>query len=324
MPLLHRGQRRPGRVGEQELVQGGHRRLLRSAHGRHEDEVRVLLQDHLEREVLQERVLAVRDVDAAQVLEHLAGHVVAALGAHARGVRAQEQDRRGLVALLAGDGRLDARLDVRAVLLVEVLAAGDAGEDLEHAQVVVKGLHVKVGAGHARALQRAADVRVLGDVGGEDGKVHPGAENRLQVRGLERADVDRVLGKADHALVKGLLRGGADLAAGQDPHVRKAGLRREDARGRGGQGDGAAVVVGKGDGGLARVRLGGGGGARAQKKEQREQEGGHGGPAKVHVRVLPFLCGFCSGSGRAPRFPPYSTAGRARRQGARKAKKRRL
>ena len=163
-PLAHGLELRPRRILQQRLLKRLHgvRRVGALEHD--EDVVGLGGDDGLEAEVLEQALVAVRDVYAAEVREHLAEDEVPAaldLAAHARGADAEH---RGRLAGLPRDGRVRLGAHGLAVLGVVLLAAGQRRADAEHVEIVVERLHVEVGDAHASSLEGVLKLEIRGGV----------------------------------------------------------------------------------------------------------------------------------------------------------------
>ena len=231
--LLHRREGVPRGIVRQQLGQRLHRRVGVHTHGDDEDVVRVVQQNLLQREVLQQRLVAVGDVDKAHVAHDRARDVAAAaLGAHARRIGAQQQ--RGGPAIIfhrfgLGDAGLDGLLHRLHLCLIQVAAAGDVGKQAHHVHVVAPVGGGEKGAGHARLLQHLGHGLMVFVIRGENDEVRLQGEQQLHIGFVVAAQALRAAAAELLGELKGVLGHADQRSAGGHPRVGIGRVQRDDA-----------------------------------------------------------------------------------------------
>ena len=220
-PVLNGLELAPGRVGQQRALQRGHgvRGVAALEHG--EDIVRLCLDYGLEAQILKQGGVRVRHVHAAEPGEHLAEHVAFAaldLAAHAGGAYDKHGRR---AAVCTGHGGVYLFLDVEAVSGVVFPVPGELGADVQHVQIVVKALNVKIRNGYTGRFEHVLQLEVSACVHACQYEVRLGGEQGFERGGLYRAEIgDCVVETQIEARPGVVCRGGqAVLAAGEAPHV---------------------------------------------------------------------------------------------------------
>ena len=188
--VLHRRQTAPGRIGFDAGLEGING-LLGVAHGGDKDIVRVLGDDSLHAQILQQRLVPGCNVVGSQLFQHLTGHIVIRLGLGCGGQRPDKQHC-GLLLRLGclhlGKDLINLLLDIQAVFLIEILPPGDVGADLQHGKIVLKGLHLEVSMGDSRLGQGVVQIHMAFHIGGKNHKVRVQCQQFLGIRLLDSAD----------------------------------------------------------------------------------------------------------------------------------------
>lgn len=157
MAALHGAQAGPRRIGLQVFGQPVQRFLLAGPHGNHKNVFRVIRNDVFHAQVFQQAVVRIGNVYRTQVLQHCAGHVIAAFCLAAGGIRPQQQH--------IGGGQLgvlhqfqhigDLLLHGKAVLLIQILAACHITKSAQHGKVFIKCIGFEIGVRHPASCKNS-------------------------------------------------------------------------------------------------------------------------------------------------------------------------
>ena len=94
-----------------------------------------------------------------------------------------------------GNGRVDLALNVQPVFLVQVGPAGQIRTDLQHIQIIVKGLHLEPGGGDPGRLQTVPQPHLSVQIRGEEHQIRLSGKESLQVGLLVGAQIHGILRK---------------------------------------------------------------------------------------------------------------------------------
>ena len=142
--VLHGRKRRPCGVRLGRLFEVFQSSRIVVAHGDDEDEIGIELDNRFETEIFQQARILVGEVSHAEIGEHGACHRRGVL--HARTARKRGHDKHGR-SVFPCRCLFDLRYligNLLAILLVQIVTAGDVAERTQHAQVVVELGHVEV------------------------------------------------------------------------------------------------------------------------------------------------------------------------------------